>query len=194
MTRRTSSLLEAHEDVDLAVRETLTRIKGGGAANNFTCAALAFDTTVTKMIGPIDVSTMDEFSESFDPLPNHGGGTDIGLALEEAERIANDWLAQNTKPGGVVVDAVIVLLSDGGHNCGAAVKPIADRIKSGNGGRVKIAAALLAEVGQPDAAGEALLREIVSEPRLYSTVYTGDQLRNFFTATLTRVSGVNLRR
>jgi Mg-chelatase subunit ChlD len=154
---------------------------------------IAFDDKAEVRMSPTDLAKIDEFTEDFNPMRNHGGGTDIARAIEEAERVASDFFAQ-APAGGVPTDAVILVMSDGGHNSGPDVKALADRIKATHGGRVTICAALFATVGASDPAGELLLKSIVTDPvRGYSTVYTPEALRDFFTASLVRASGVQLR-
>jgi hypothetical protein len=64
-------------------------------------------------------------------------------------------------------------------------------IKSGeNGGKVTLCTTLFATIGQSDAAGEALLRDIATDPVMgYKTVYDAETLRNFFERSMSAASG-----
>lgn len=193
MADPTPALITKAEATDLATRELITRFKAGRSKSCFSFAVVTFDTTGEVRLHPTDLPKIDEFAEDFNPIRNHGGGTDIGSALLEAENVASDFFAQ-VPTDGVPTDAVILIMSDGGHNTGPAVKAIADRIKATYGGRITICAALFATVCSPDPAGETILKSIVTDPvRGYSTVYTPEALRDFFTASLVRASGVQLR-
>jgi len=194
MSDMTSALITKAEATDLATRELITRFKASSAKNNFSFGVLTFDTSAQLRMQPTECAQIDEYSEDFNPLRGHGGGTDIGSLLLEAERVANDFLAVQSVADGVPTDVVILLMSDGGHNTGPDARVIADRIKASNGGRVTICAALFATVGTSDPAGEALLRSLVSDPtRGFSTLYTPEALRDFFKASLVRASGVQLK-
>lgn len=193
MANPTPALITKAEATDLATRELITRFKAGRSKSCFSFSVVTFDTTAEVRMQTTDLPKIDEFAEDFNPMRNHGGGTDIGSALLEAERVALDFFAQSPKDG-VPTDAVILIMSDGGHNNGPDVKVIADRIKSTHGSRITVCAALFASVGSPDPVGEAVLKSIVTDPvRGYSTVYTPEALRDFFTASLVRASGVQLR-
>ena len=193
MANPTPALITKAEATDLATRELITRFKAGRSKTCFSFAVIAFDSTAEVRMEPTDLPKIDEFAEDFNPMRNHGGGTDIGSALLEAERVSSDFFAQSPKDG-VPTDAVILVMSDGGHNSGPDVKAIADRIKATHRGRITICAALFASVGSADPIGEAVLKSIVTDPvRGYSTVYTPEALRDFFTASLVRASGVQLR-
>lgn len=193
MTDPTPDKISKGEGTDLATRELITRFKGGKAVNCFSFAAITFDTLAKVRMAPRDLAQVDEFAEDFNPLQGHGGGTNIGCALLEAERVANEFFASQPADG-VPTSAVFLVMSDGGHNTGPDVKAIADRIKASNAGRITICAALFASVGAPDPVGEALLKSIVNDPvKGYSTIYRPEALRDFFTASLVRASGVQVR-
>jgi Mg-chelatase subunit ChlD len=193
MTDPTPDMITKGEATDLAIRELITRFKGGSAKNCFSFSVVTFDTVAKIRLQPTELVQIDEFTEDFNPLRGHGGGTDIGSALLEAERVANNFFSQ-APAGGVPPSAVFLVMSDGGHNSGPDVKTIADRIKASNGGRITICAALFASVGAPDPVGEAVLKSIVNDPvKGYSTVYRPEALRDFFKASLARASGVQVR-
>jgi Mg-chelatase subunit ChlD len=193
MSSPTPALITKAEATDLATRELITRFKAGRSKTCFSFSVVTFDTAAEVRMQPNDLPKIDEFAEDFNPMRNHGGGTDIGSALLEAERVASDFFAQ-APADGVPTDAVILIMSDGGHNSGPDVKDVADRIKAKFAGRITICAALFATVGSADPLGETTLKSIVTDPvRGYSTIYTPEALRDFFTASLVRASGVQLR-
>ncbi len=193
MTDQTPDMMSKGEATDLAARELLTLFKSSSAKNCFSFAAVAFDTSADTKMQPNHLVQIDEFAQDFNPLAGHGGGTNIGAGLLEAERIVTEFFA-NQPSDGVPASAVLLLMSDGGHNEGPDVKTVADQIKASSGGRVTICAALFATVGSPDPAGEATLKSIVTDPNKgFSRVYRPEDLRNFFKASVARASGVQLR-
>ena len=189
MTEQARGNISKAQATNMAVRELLTRIKISGVAQNFTCGVLTFDHTVKERLAPMPIAGVDD-NDSYDPLAGHGGGTRIFLALEEAERVVDGFL-QQAPEGGVPHSAVIVLMSDGCCSRPDLARTIAHRIKTGpNGYRVTIACTLFATVGNTDVAGEALLKEIASDPvKYYKTVYDAETLRAFMLASASAASG-----
>jgi hypothetical protein len=173
-----------------AIREMFTRFKASRIAKSFSFAVVAFDDKVSVRLRATDVGPSLDDNGDYNPLNGHGGGTRIHLALDEAERLANDFIA-GAPAGGVQHSAVILVMSDG--NCGdpPATAASAARIKSGpNANRIRICSTLFARVGNKDAAGEALLKDIATDPVMgYKTVYDGDTLRSFFESSISAASG-----
>jgi hypothetical protein len=56
--------------------------------------------------------------------------------------------------------------------------------------KLTIAAAFFAASGKADPDGERLLRDIVTQPKFFSTVATAEALRDFFKKTMSLTSGV----
>jgi len=189
MTEPARGHISKAQATNMALRELLTRIKISGVAQNFTCGVLTFDQAVTERLAPTSIASVDD-NGNYDPLDGHGGGTSIFLALEEAERVVDRFLLQ-APDGGVPHTAVILLMSDGCCSRPDLTRTIAQRIKTGpNGYRVTIACTLCGTVGSVDTAGEALLREVASDPvKYYKTVYDAETLRAFMLASASAESG-----
>ena len=173
-----------------STRELFTRFKVSRVARNFAFGVITFDGHPSIRMPITEVGPALDDNGDYNPLHGHGGGTNIYLALEEAERMANDFIA--TAPqGGVPHSAIILVMSDGCCSEPAKTQVVADRIKNGpNASRVKICAALFATVGKKDATGENLLRSIASDPVMgYKTVYDGETLRTFFEKSISAASG-----
>jgi Mg-chelatase subunit ChlD len=175
-----------------AIRELFTRFKVSRVARNFTFAIVTFDDKAKIRLQPTDVGSLDDNGD-YDPTKGHGDGTCIYRALEEAERLANDFLA-NAPEGGVPHSVVILVMSDGLCSDPQLTKQAADRIKKGPyGSKVTICSTLFATIGNADPAGEQLLREIATDPVIgYKTVYDAETLRNFFIRSISSVSGVQI--
>jgi Mg-chelatase subunit ChlD len=173
-----------------SIRELFTRFKVSRRAPNFAFAIVTFDEDAKIRLLPTNVGDDLDDNADYDPLQGHGGQTKIFKALEEAENVANDFLAAAPE-GGVPHSAVILVMSDGVCSDPARTRAVADRIKTGpRGQQVKIASAYFSTVGGGDPAGETLLKAIASDPVLgYKTVYSGAALRDFFEASISAASG-----
>src|SRR4051812_42754667 len=172
-----------------SIRELFTRIKHGRVANNFTFAVVTFDDSAEVRLHPVHAPAVDD-NDDYDPLKGHGGGTSIYLALEKAEKLANDFLS-SAPNGGIPHSVIILVMSDGVCSDPPRTRTIADAIKKGtNGQSIKIASAFFATVGSNDQTGPALLKDIASDPVMYyKTVYYGESLRSFFERSMSTASG-----
>ena len=173
-----------------AVREIFTRFKVSRVAKNFSFAAVTFDETAAVRLAATEVGPNLDDNGDYNPLNGHGGGTNIYAALGAANQIASAFL-DAAPVAGVPHSVVILVMSDGCCSDPVRTKVVAEAIKSGpHGSRVKICSALFATVGTPDPRGEALLREVASDPIMgFKTVYDGETLRSFFEASISAASG-----
>src|SRR5216684_7367639 len=94
-----------------SIRELFTRVKHGRAANNFTFAVVTFDESPKVRLQPTPVAAVDD-NDDYDPLKGHGGGTRIYAALEEAGKLAEQFVGAAAE-GGVPHSAIILVMSDG---------------------------------------------------------------------------------
>ncbi len=193
MTEPAAGNITKAQATNNAIRELFTRFKVSRVARNFTFAVVSFDNQASIRLQPTQVGPSLDDNADYDPTKGHGGGTCIYRALEEAERLVNDFLA-NAPEGGVPHSAVILVMSDGLCSDPAATKQVADRIKNGPyGAKVTICSTLFATIGNPDPAGEQLLKEIATDPVMgYKTIYDGETLRGFFERSISAASGVQV--
>lgn len=174
-----------------AIRGLLTRMKVSRVAPNFDCGLITFDTAPTVVVPVQKLANVDDNGD-YDPLRGHGGGTHIFAALEAAEQMLADFFS-SASADGVPHQAVVIVMSDGCCSDPTRTRQVADRIKAAYGGRVFIACTLFGTVGQIDAAGEQLLREIATDPvRYFKTVYDAETLRKFMFASVSAASGTTL--
>lgn len=192
MTEPTAGNITKAQATNLAVRELFTRIKASRVKHNFMFAVITFDDHPTVRLQPTEALQVDDNAD-YDPTIGHGDGTRIDLALEEAERIATGFLA-NAPAEGVPHSVVILVMSDGLCHQPDRTRQIANRIKTGPfSNKITICSTLFATIGNPDPAGEQLLRDIATDPsRHYKTVYDAETLRGFFIASLSTASGVRI--
>lgn len=190
MTEVSAEKIQKAQAVDMAVKELLGRLKASRAAPNFSMAVVTFDTSAITHSPAMAVSEIDEYGD-YNPLPGHGGGTDIGAALRQAQQVAQQFLNEATQES-VPRSVVIVLMSDGMHQSGPDPVPVADQIKLGP--QITICATLFAAAGSnstESAAAEDLLRRLASSPVHYRTTYRAEDLRKFFIASVS--SGKNVK-
>jgi len=190
MTEPAAGNITKAQATNNSIRELFTRFKASRVAKNFTFGVITFDNHAAIRLTPTEVGPALDDNGDYNPLNGHGGGTKIFEALEAAEQLVTSFLA-GAPADGVPHSAVILLMSDGCCSEPAKTRAVAARIKSGpNGSRVKLCCALFATVGKPDPAGEALLRDIASDPVMgYKTVYDGETLRSFFERSISAASG-----
>lgn len=188
MTEAAAGNIAKADAANGAIRDMLTRFKAGSAIANFTFAVITFDDESHVRLAPTEGPLVDDNAD-YNPLHGHGGGTRIHAALEAAEQMIGSFLAA-APANGVYHSAVVLLMSDGECADPARTRQVAERLKQRFDGRLTIAATLFATIGKRDAAGEALLREVATDPvRFYKTVYDGETLRGFFEASASAASG-----
>ena len=193
MTEMTSGNITKAEATAVATRDLFARLKESGVAQNFLISLITYDDHPTRLIDPpVPVEQLDVHGD-YDPTKGHGDGTKIHLALEEAEKLVADFLAQ-APPAGIDHSAVILLMTDGLCNEPDRTRQVAYRLRDRFGNKLTIAAAFFAASGKADPEGERLLKDIVTEPKFFSTVATGEALRDFFKRTLSQTSGIAIYR
>lgn len=174
------------DEVNIAVRDLLTRFKISRVKNNFSFAVVTFDTQAKLHTPATEASVIDD-NEDYNPLPGHGQGTNIGAALQQGWQIAEAFL--NSAPvGGVKHSAALLILSDGECQYPQQTIKLVNQLKGD--ARVTICAALFNKRGESDTVGRQMLRDIVTNPVLdFKDVYDAETLRSFFEKSLSRASG-----
>ena len=179
------------QEVAMAVQELFNRFSVSRVKNNFSFAGIKFDTSPTVIIEPTKFTELDYMNIDWNPMKGKGGGTHIFDALEEAKRMANEFL-QNAPEGGVKHSVVILLMSDGLCFNPERTKAVANEIKANPD--IVIASSYFAELGQtaPDTQEiKNLLQQVASDPvTYYATVYDGETLRKFFERSISQSSGI----
>src|SRR5690606_21003034 len=119
-------------------------------------------TSSTVTLKPTPFQEVDYFIEDFNPLNGKGGGTHIFDALNEAKKIAEDFLA-NATADGVKHSVVMLLMSDGLCFQPETTIAVANSIKQNK--QIDIASAYFAEIGKSD-------REVGDIKNLLQTIAT----------------------
>ena len=174
------------QSVNVAVREMLTRFSVSSRRRNFSFAVVAFDEQASVHTPATPVEEIND-NAGYDPMQGHGGGTDIGAGLREAQRIAEDFL--RTAPGDIPASVVIVVMSDGLDFQPAATLRTAEEIKANP--RITICTTYFGEVGAVQPEAQEHLRTLATDPvNGFKTVYDAESLRKFFEASVS--TGTNL--
>lgn len=172
----------------------LARLQRSRNRHSFWVAVLAFSSRVEQILPPTPLVQVDPRSIDFDLLGRFGDNTAIGLAMQEADQIAQLWLS-GADPK-LPRFATILLMSDGCETCGTDPVGVAQRIHA------RIAAApspgpswlnrpalVIATAAYGDDADEATLQAIASRhpsgQPMFARVQTGAELRDFFLRSIT---------
>ena len=153
-------------------------LQASGNARNFALGFCSFNDAVTQD-RPVQAVLDVDATVGFDPTAAGTGGTNIWTGVELAERRLLEF--QAAAGATLPVSLLAIVLSDGECSDPSRTLAAAQRLKEQN---VTVAACLFATKGRPSQ-GADLLQAMVSEPRFYRTVFTGDQLRRFFRDTMT---------
>ena len=179
------------QEVEMGLKEMFSRFDASRVKNNFSFACIKFDTTASTTLQPTPFDELDYFNEDFNPLNGKGKGTHIFDALNEAKKIAEDFL-NNAPADGVKHSVVILLMSDGLCFQPETTIAVSDNIKKNN--QIVLASAYFAEVGNIDTQvnqTKNLLQAIATNPvSYYATVYDGETLRKFFERSISQSSGI----
>lgn len=172
------------DSVNRAVREFFGYFKNSSIANNFSIAVITFDNN-PKVHTPItELKKVDDFAD-YNPMNGHGGGTYIGGALEEAEKLANQFLS-SPDAASITHDVRIIILSDGLCQAPMETKTVADRLKQND--KIMICSSLFTEAAKISekeiSDAKTVLQEIASAPNLYKTTYKENDLRQFFISSM----------
>jgi von Willebrand factor type A domain. len=167
----------------------LARLQRSRNRSSFWLGILAFSSRVEQILPPTPLSQVDPQSVDFDLLSRFGDNTAIGRALEEADRVAQLWLAgADPKLPRFVT---ILLMSDGCETCGTDPVGVAQRIHarvvatpSPGPARLNRPVLVIATAAYGDDADEATLQAIASRypggQPMFARVQTGAELRDFF--------------
>lgn len=172
------------ESVNRAVREFLGYFKNSSIANNFSFAVITFDNDA-KVHTPItELPNVDDFGD-YNPMNGHGGGTFIGGALAEAEKLASQFL-NTPEASSIPHDVRIIVMSDGLCQAPDVTKEVAANLKQND--KIMICSSLFtqpAKVGETETSeAKTVLADIASAANLYKTTYKETDLRQFFISSM----------
>lgn len=172
------------DSVNRAVREFLGYFKNSSIANNFSFAVITFDNNA-KVHTPItELPKVDDFGD-YNPMNGHGGGTFIGGALAEAEKLASQFL-NTPEASSIPHDVRIIIMSDGLCQAPDVTREVAANLKQND--KIMICSSLFtqaAKAGETETSeAKSVLAEIASAANLYKTTYKETDLRQFFISSM----------
>lgn len=169
------------EAVHSAVGQLLSRMQASRKAPNFCISMLAFNDRVTAEIAPTELVRLDT-SMSFNPTDHGVGGTRLGVALLRAQQIIAEFFSREVH-NDLPMSAVVLVMTDGEDHDPAGAVAAAQTIKAMS--NTTVAACLFASKGGDDSPAR-MLEALSSGPGFYQTVYSAEQLRKFFHASITK--------
>jgi uncharacterized protein YegL len=172
--------------VNDGVREVLTRFSISRHKRNFSFAVVTFDERASVHT-PVTPATEIDDNADYDPMRMHGGGTNIGAGLREAQRIAEEFLRNS--PEDLPSSVVIVVMSDGEDGDPSGSLRLAEEIKKNP--QITICATYFGQVGAVEPAAQDHLKALATSPATgFKTIYDAETLRKFFIASVS--TGTNL--
>ncbi len=172
------------DSVNRAVREFLGYFKNSSIANNFSFAVITFDNNAKVHTQITELPKVDDFGD-YNPMNGHGGGTFIGGALVEAEKLANQFL-NSPEASSIPHDVRIIIMSDGLCQAPDITKEVASNLKQND--RIMICSSLFtqaAKAGETETSeAKSVLADIASAANLYKTTYKETDLRQFFISSM----------
>ncbi len=173
------------EHVETAVTQFVDWFKTySSIKSNISLAIVTFDDIAKEHTSITPIVDMDS-SRSFNPILEHGNGTEITHALEEAYRIAQQHL-NHPEAANIPHSVVILLMSDGLTNRAEQAIQTAEEIKQNP--KITICSTYF-ENPHPTAEefkNEAInvLKGIASGPEYYRDTADAEELRQFFISSV----------
>lgn len=190
MTEKAAMNSTKAKEVNAAVMELFNRINVSRVKQNFSFACIKFDETATVSLPPTPFDFNVLMNENYDPTIGKGGGTQIFEALNEAKKLAENFL-NNAPADGVPHKALILLMSDGMCFQPETTVAVASNLKSNP--KILMASAYFGTVGEIDTDAQRVLKEVSTDPATYyTTVYDGEALRAFFERSISQSAGIKI--
>ncbi|WP_145858379.1 vWA domain-containing protein [Pedobacter suwonensis] len=178
------------KEVNSGVVELFNRLNVSRVKQNFSFACIKFDETATVTLPPTPFDFNRLMGEDYDPTVGKGGGTQIFEALNEAKKLAENFLNSNPIDG-VPHKALILLMSDGMCFQPQTTISVAASLKSNP--KINIACAYFGTVGETTTDAQKVLKEVSTDPAtFYTTVYDGEALRAFFERSISQSAGIKI--
>lgn len=178
------------KEVNSGVVELFNRLNVSRVKQNFSFACIKFDESATVTLPPTSFDFNRLMCEDYDPIVGKGGGTKIFEALNEAKKLAENFLNSNPIDG-VPHKVLILLMSDGMCFQPQTTISVASNLKSNP--KINIACAYFGTVGETAIDAQKVLKEVSTDPStFYTTVYDGEALRAFFERSISQSAGIKI--
>lgn len=175
------------DNVNVSVRDFLGFFKNSSIKNNFSIAVVTFDDNATIHTPITPLEDIDDYAD-YNPVNNgHGGRTFIGGALLKAEELAKEFLSSPEALQNSIDHKVsIIVLSDGLCLKADETLNIANQVKGND--KIQVCTTLFLakeQIGEEETKlAKNVLIDIASAPNLFKTSYSENDLRQFFTSSL----------
>jgi len=189
----TKERIEKADAVSKSVRSLFQRFKDSSKKNDFCFAIVNYD---SKAIRRLDITEVDDLDVKADYNPTNGLGntTSIAVGLEEAERIADNFLGKGEK-GGVGRSVVIVVMTDGLDMTEGETIKVANRLKQKQGNGIKLLATSyfdsLEGTSEQKAKCVKFLQGVASDPAHCKVLATAEEMRKFFEESVSINTGTD---
>ncbi len=188
MKEQTAQHISKADAVTQAVNDLFSRCKGSRNKNNFSFAIVNYDHRSIVKMKPTPVKDVDDHGD-YNPMDGLGGATYISKGLEDAEKIAKDFLNQSQE-GGLARSVVIVIMTDGVDMTEAETTSVANRLKKMS--NVFVSGCFFETLGADAKDMQKCadyVKTLCTDETKFSMVSTAEALRNFFEASMSNVAG-----
>jgi uncharacterized protein YegL len=174
------------ENVNRSFRDFLSFFKTSTQMNNFSIAVITFDNNASVHTPISELTKIDDFTD-FNPMNGHGGGTFIGGALVEAEKLATQFLS-SPEASSIPHDVRIIIMSDGLCLAPDKTKQIADELKKCN--KIMVCTTLftdrnkISDGDKETYEAKNILQDLASAINLSKVSYKENDLRQFFISSM----------
>lgn len=185
MVTKTKELTTKAEAVSKSVTEFFDMMKVSRINNHFCFAVVDFDKKAYRKLGVTETENIDTRAD-YNPVHVKGGVTYLYSGLEEAERIADEFLGSSDKGTRSVV---VVIMTDGLDMNEGKAKETADRMKEKYGEGLKITASCFGtrDISDSDRTKiMAFLKTIVTDETMCLETSSAEELRSFFIRSVSR--------
>lgn len=188
MSEQTAQHISKADAVTQAVNDLFSRCKQSRNKNNFSFAIVNYDHRSIVKMQPTPVKDVDDHGD-YNPMEGLGGATYISKGLEDAEKIAKDFLSQSQE-GGLARSVVIVIMTDGVDMTEAETTSVANRLKKMS--HVFVSGCFFETLGAKSEDMQRCadyVKKLCTDETKFSMVSTAEALRNFFEASMSNVVG-----
>lgn len=183
MKEQTAQRISKADAVTQAVNDLFSRCKASRNRNNFSFAIVNYDHRSIVKMKPTPVKDVDDHGD-YNPTDGLGGATYISKGLEDAEKLAKDFLSQSQE-GGLARSVVIVIMTDGVDMSEKETTSVANRLKQMKD--VWVSGCFFETLGadrKDMEKCENYVKTLCTDETKFSTVASAESLRNFFIASL----------
>jgi len=185
MVTQTKELITKAEAVSHSVTELFEKMKGSRINNHFSFAVVDFDEKAYRKMDITETEDINAYAD-YNPMHVKGGCTYLSSGLEEAEKIADEFMNSGDKETRSVV---VVIMTDGLDMKMDQAKETAQRMKDKYGKKLKITASCFGTRDMLESEGTRImefLRTIVTDEDMCLETSTAADLRSFFIASVSR--------